>query len=214
MNPLHHHEMGSHPLPDDADEINAALLANQRCNTACPYFSLRYGERGVRFGASDSGYLITICHDGEEVLSKQVDWLCSVLASRGMPRLLMEKHLEILYHALAELKPDSVADYQPIINKANALRAQREALISPAQQQAIKDEFFSSVSLEEKKLLRQAPALVISACCDDALGLQDTLASLLDWLADQKQFSDAWVTAVRYCQSQAENLIKAAKHAQ
>ena len=55
-NPLNS-EAGQVPVPSDPIEIAAAVRANRIMWRAFPYLGFRYGERGKRFGNSDSASL-------------------------------------------------------------------------------------------------------------------------------------------------------------
>ncbi len=208
MNELHHDEMGNHPLPDDPLEIQAALLANERCLGRFPYFAERYGERGKRFGASDSGYLITQCRLGRAALFDQMDWLARVLAARGMPRLLMEAHLGLLYDALVALKPGNEADYRELKAAGEWLRERRLAWVDEAAQEAICARFLESADPGLVARLPEAPRLVLSAHADQADGVENVVESLLNWLADAQRFPAGWVAAVQQCASSARQLVE------
>jgi hypothetical protein len=85
-------EAGSHPIPSDPRELQAAVRAGERCWQRFPYFSQRYGHRGEKFTSSDSAWLVTLVEYDQARVHQQVAWLGQVLAARGMPRLLLETH--------------------------------------------------------------------------------------------------------------------------
>jgi hypothetical protein len=199
MNPLRHDEMGNHPLPVDREEIAAALAANEHCLRTYPYLLRRYGERGRRFGASDSGYLITVCHLGAETLAEQVYWLAAVLASRGLPRVLMEGHLHLLYQALAERLPARAADYLPLEQIAEDLRRHRLAQVDQRTQDRLQQGFRAQVGADLFAELPETPLLIASAHLDERHGLQQATASLLPWLTAAGRFPARWRDAVQAC---------------
>ncbi len=77
---------GSHAIPQDARELQAALRAGERTWRKFPYYEWRYGERGQQFTRSDSGWLVTLSSHESVVVNQQIRWLGRVLASRGMPQ--------------------------------------------------------------------------------------------------------------------------------
>jgi len=90
-------EAGNHPIPEDEREIQAALQASNRGWAEFPYYQQRYGERGKRFSDSDTCWLATLVTLDPESLQKQIDWLCRMLSTRGMPSILLEHSLRYLY---------------------------------------------------------------------------------------------------------------------
>jgi hypothetical protein len=51
-----------------------------------------------------------------------VRWLGTVLAARGMPRLLLEEHLGILHEELVAAVPERAGQYDLLLDAARALR--------------------------------------------------------------------------------------------
>ena len=90
-------EAGNHPIPEDEREIQAALQASNRGWAEFPFYQQRYGERGKRFSDSDTCWLATLVTLDPESLQKQIDWLCRMLSTRGMPSILLEHSLRYLY---------------------------------------------------------------------------------------------------------------------
>ncbi|HEY6880780.1 MAG TPA: biliverdin-producing heme oxygenase, partial [Polyangiales bacterium] len=90
-------EAGTHAIPRDVREVQAALSAGEQSFRRWSYYGARYGERGLRFTRSDSCWLVTLArHEGDAAL-RHLRWLARVLAARGMPTLLLEQHLELLH---------------------------------------------------------------------------------------------------------------------
>ena len=118
-------EAGSHPIPSDPRELQAAVRAGERCWQRFPYFSQRYGHRGEKFTSSDSAWLVTLAEYDQARVHQQVAWLGQVLAARGMPRLLLETHLELLYEELTSAVPEKQAAYQKLWNAARQLAETR-----------------------------------------------------------------------------------------
>lgn len=191
-NSLYNEESGNHPLPTDEREIGAVLRTALRCYEEHPYFSKRYGERGEAFTRSDGGYLVTLSAHLQSYVNDQVDWLAGVLASRGMPRLLMETHLEILCDELSAAVPDRAADYLKLRQAAQLLRDERRARIAQVDFDALVSDFETASGGGFKG----AGGLVVAAVCDECCGLPEAVPSLIGWLSDLDRFAPQWCAAV------------------
>lgn len=186
-------EAGRHPVPKDPREIGAATLAGRISWEEFPYFEARYGERGRRFTRSDGAWLVTLCELQQDRIDAQVEWLTRVLAARGMPSYLMERHLLNLHQQLTETLPQREALYAKLRHAAERLAEQRREKLPDAR-------FFSLA----ERLDSRSPApivrmgrLVVSAAIDDQLGRPRALESLLEWLTDPSRFGPDWADAVR-----------------
>ena len=114
-------EAGAHPVPTDLREIEAAVHAGEKCLQKIPYFEARYGERGRRFTSSDSAWLVTLSDLDDAQAIEQVFWLGRVLAARGMPRLTLQIHLELLFEELVNAVPARRERYATLQRAAGAL---------------------------------------------------------------------------------------------
>lgn len=191
QHPLHHAEAGNHPLPTDPREIQAALRAGERCYAVHPYFERRYGERGRAFTRSDGGYLSSLADHPQAYVNGQVLWLAGVLASRGMPRWLMEEHLELLHDELLLARPQRAVDYGKLRQAAQLLRSARLAFLPQSDFTAIAAAFNARFDGE----LRNAGGLLVAAVCDECCGLNEAVPSLLSWLGNAHIFSPEWCAA-------------------
>ena len=192
LHPLHNPAAGEHPLPQDPREIEAVIRAGSRCYAVHPYFAERYGERGLAFMRSDGGYLATLADHPQSQVNEQVLWLAGVLANRGMPRWLMEAHLELLQEDLCAAVPERAPLYLKLGQAAQVLREARQRWIRQS-------EFEGMAAAFDKDAgggLRGAGALVLAAVCDEASGLSEAVPSLTKWLCDSSRFSPQWCDAV------------------
>lgn len=202
--PLCNPEAGDHPLPSDPAEVAAALRAGQRCLAAYPYFELRYGARGEAFTRSDSGYLVTLTQASQGYVDQQVEWLAGVLASRGMPRWLMEVHLAFLHEELVAILPERAEQWRMLLVTARRLREVREARIGAADFERLAVEFIQSSGSG----LDEAGALLVAAVCDEANGLDTAVPSLIRWLGDSARFGARWCVAVTHTLAVARALVR------
>ena len=95
-----------------------------------PYYAQRYGVRGWRFSLSDTGWIQTLCELEPSQACAQVRWLGGVLAARGMPQYLLERHLTYLHGTLLAMRPEHTPRYGVLKICAEHLRALREARIA------------------------------------------------------------------------------------
>jgi hypothetical protein len=183
-------EAGDHPVPSDPLEIAAAREAAERSWREFPYYERRFGERGRRFGDSDSAWLITLCSSRGDVAKQQILWLGRVLATRGMPRYLLEKHLEFLYEALARALPKRARSYSALRFGARTLARARTRWIDAT----AFDELAASFARTE---IAHFGELLVSAVADEGDGIDSAVTSIEAWACDEKLFPRAWVDAVR-----------------
>ncbi|MCA9698545.1 MAG: biliverdin-producing heme oxygenase, partial [Myxococcales bacterium] len=93
-------EAGNHPIPQDPEIVSLAVTVAEEATAAFPYLDFRYRQRGHRFARSDSAWLVTLAEYGPESAQRQIEWLAGVLATRGMPTIVLEHHLRLLAEAL------------------------------------------------------------------------------------------------------------------
>ena len=192
LNPLYNSEAGSHPLPSDKREVGAVLLATNRCYAAHPYFAARYGARGEAFTRSDGGYLTTLVDYPQCHVNEQVQWLASTLASRGMPRWLMEAHLDFLHQELAAAVPWRLDSYHKRGAAAQALRDERNHWIP----QSDFDTLSALFEARSGEGMRGGGGLLVAAVCDECCGLAEAVPSLIKWLGASERFPPQWCAAV------------------
>lgn len=192
-------EAGTHPIASDPAVLDAALRAGERSWAAFPYYGARYGERGRAFTRSDSAWLASLCEVSADQAVREVVWLGSVLASRGMPQWLLERHLRVLYDELAAATPpaDAGDPYQNLVRAADVLQSVRVASLSDATLGALAAAFRARVPEAEARALPEAGALIGAAVADERFGLSRAVPSLLSWLADPDRFGAAWLAAVK-----------------
>jgi hypothetical protein len=181
-NPTFNSEAVAHPLPTDPRETHAVVVAARRCYNLHPYFSMRYGSRGSAFARSDGGYLATLVEQPQAHVDKQVFWLAGFLAGRGMPRWLMEAHLDCLYEALSVAVPEREAAYRKLYHAANLLRAARQRWIP----QAAFDELSAGFDSSSQGWIKSAGGLMGAAVCDERCGLDTAVPSLMSWMDDDR----------------------------
>lgn len=190
-------EAGNHPIPEDDREIQAALTASERVWNTFPYYAQRYGKRGKRFSDSDTCWLVTLASLDRESLQKQIDWLCRVLATRGMPSLLMEYTLRYLCEELSAAVPEKTSIYQKLQGAAEALKSIRDAYFPETDIQTLVNEFNAAVGTAMAEAHAGTCLLLLSAVADEKNGITGAVDALVTWLTDANRFSSTWISAVK-----------------
>ena len=198
-------EAGNHPVPEDEREIQAALNTSGLVWNEFPYYKQRYGERGKRFSDSDTCWLVTLISLDQATLQKQVDWLCRVLATRGMPTIMTERTLTVLHEALSRAIPDRKSTYEKLRISAHMLRRSRENVFSDKTFRSLADEFEKNIGPEIAAEFKNTGQLLVAAVADEKNGIEGSVAALKDWLTDGHRFSTEWIRAVKKTLAKADN---------
>lgn len=196
-------EAGRHPVPADVREVQAAVRAGDLCWERFPYYEHRYGERGRRFSRSDSAWLATLYVYPPAQILQQLRWLGRVLASRGMPTLLLQVQLEILVEELAAAIPGKKSDYEMLLPAASELSAARHKHLTDEQIEAMASAFDSAVGRRWSTRFPYTGALLCAAVADELEGIDGAVDSLRSWLTDAARFPSSWIAAVEGTLAQA-----------
>jgi hypothetical protein len=213
------------PVPRDVREVEAALAAGEQSYRVWAYYEARYSERGLSFTRSDSAWLTTLARTESQFAVRHVHWLARVLAARGMPRLLMERHLELLHAALVTRVPEQASEYLALRHAAAELAAERRALLSDVQLSRLAAEFnpademsqplsaaarpqaetsHANPNTERRQFTaREAGLLVVAAVLDEKRGIANAVESLCTWLGDSERFPPSWQQALQHTLSRA-----------
>lgn len=201
-------EAGDHTVPETTEELTAAVAAAKKCRDEFPYFDERYRERGRSFAKSDAAWLASLAGLPEVHLINQVEWLGRVLANRGMPRITLERQLELLYQELSATTPAKIEQYKGLLKAAEKLKAERLNIISEPVFNRLTDQFHLATEGELQGRLKRCGDLIVSAVCDQSAGISEAVGSLLPWLTDPERFSPEWISAVAKTLKQADNSVK------
>jgi len=198
----HHHvasinfEAGNHAMPQNPLEIALALRAAAIAWKEHPYLECRFGERGQRFIRSDSCWLVTLTHLPVDTVTKSLSWLRTVLASRGMPTVILKGHLQAIRRAIGVDFPDQTemqARFDPFLS---SLEAERQALGAADAHSQLIDEFDPQLRACEGFKVPFAAELIASAWIDERVGIGGSFAAVRDWFIDSRRFSSGWITCV------------------
>lgn len=201
-------EAGEHAVPQDVREIDAATVAARKCREEFPYFDERYKERGQGFARSDTAWLVTLTTLPVTELLAQVEWLGRILSNRGMPRITLERQLELLHAELSAAVPARSEQYTLLQEAAVHLKKQRVRFVPEQQADTLTREFSAGTDHELQGRFRRSGALIVSAVCDEAAGITGAVTSLLPWLTDAERFPPQWVAAVLTILEQARAAVE------
>lgn len=190
MNPFNQ-EAGEAPAPSDPAELTLVRRAAAIVWRAVPYFALRYGERGRKFGLSDGGWLVTLTSLPLQARVAQVEWLASLLAARGMPTWLLEVQLSTTARVYERGRIPGAAALQEVVNHLSGER--RRILTDAAFAQA--DRLFSEVA-GGCRLATGTGRMIASAHVDVVRGICASVEPLVEWLRDPSRFRERWCAAV------------------
>ena len=189
-------EGGNHPVPQDKMVLLTVLRASERCLAEFPYFMYRYGQRGRRFADTDGAWLATLPDLGAETMLGQVDWLGRLLSARGMPRLLLVRHMEILAEELTSLGSDHTSRTAMLEDIARGMRQRLESQLTRELRQEHTRRLQESFGRRGDYACAEAVFLLAAAAADEADGLDGSTQSLLSFLADPARFPQPWVEAM------------------
>ena len=190
-------EAGNHPIPDDEREIQAALNASTRSWAEFPYYEHRYGERGKRFSDSDTCWLVTLTRLDQKSMQRQIEWIGRLLATRGMPQIMLEYTLNYLHEELTMAVVDNTATFEKLLTSAEILRQARTQCISEKEFESLSNEFDQFAGAELTKQLKNTGRLLIAAVVDEKNGIEGAVSALQEWLVDENRFPNKWISAVK-----------------
>ncbi|WP_375771101.1 hypothetical protein NR798_09435 [Archangium gephyra] len=201
-------DAGGHPITTDLDELRAALRAAEASWEEFPYYAWRYGEHGRRFSWSDSAWLVTLGGQDEARVWKHISWLGGLLAGRGMPRLMLERHLLVLSRELVHAKPVRRQAYGVLGQVAERMAGERRRVIDDQELRMFGEDFDARVGLEWSQRLRGAGELLAAAVADECWGLAQAVPSLASWMKEPARFPSPWIHAVEETLLRARSLCR------
>ena len=202
-------EAGAHPLCFEEIELQAALRAGERSWQRFPYYEQRFAARGQRCTRSDSAWLVSLVEHGAAVVEQQVHWLARVLASRGMPRWLLELHLEDLCAELIAALPARAGTYAALRAAGGSLREQRLRHVDEAALLTASVAFAQQVGDDWDRRLPGTGALLVAAVADETAGVPTAVPSITGWMTDPSRFPARWIDAVTATISAARRQARA-----
>lgn len=199
---------GVHLITAQPLELEAVQRATEASLREAPYYLERYGERGRLFGGSDGAWLVTVCRGDAEFVQRQVLWLGRVLAARGMPRWLLQRHLEQLHDELISAIPDHGGRYGALLDACSTLRDQQRQHLSEADARATAAAFDAEADPAWVARLPNMGRIVAGAVADEAAQIANAVESVEEWAADPVRFPERWIAAVRAALANARRTVR------
>jgi hypothetical protein len=200
-------DAGSHPIATGLEELRAALRAAEASWEEFPYYAWRFGERGRQFCWSDSAWLVTMSGQAEEQVWTHVSWQGRLLAPRGMPRLLLERHLRCLHRELVRAKPALEASHEVLRRVADRLAEERRRFIDDPTLHMLGADFDARVGPDWSHRLRGSGELLAAAVADESGGIAEAVDSIALWMCDPSRFPAPWCHAVEETLARARQLV-------
>jgi hypothetical protein len=201
-------EAGNHPITPDLDALRAALRASEATWEAFPYYTWRFGERGRQFGWSDSAWLASFSGRVEEQVWAEVSWLGTLLAGRGMPRLMLERHLRALHQELVRVKPSHQEAHDVLRRVADRMAEERRRIIEDQTLRTLAADFETRVGADGSHQPRGMGQLLVAAVADECHGITQAVPSLTQWMYERSRFPTSWLHAVEETLGRARSLAK------
>ncbi|MBF0239405.1 MAG: biliverdin-producing heme oxygenase [SAR324 cluster bacterium] len=201
-------ESGNQPIPEDPQEINAALRAGKITWKQFPYYEYRYSTRGEQYTRSDSSWITTLVQYPVERVKQQIRWLGRVLSTRGMPQCLLETHLQNMYNELVKVHPEKKDKYALLLEGATELRKMRQTYFDDKTIEELSEQFEAQVGMEWSRRLKHMGALLVNAVADEKAGITGAVSSIEDWATDPDRFPEIFISAVKNTIQEAKKRAK------
>ena len=199
-------EAGNHPIPEDEREIEAALKASEKVWEEFGYYEKRFGARGRKFSDSDTCWLVTLATLEQHNIDQQIEWLCRVLATRGMPSIMLERTLLVLAAELSDRVPEKSEEYNKLAVAGNTLADARAKIISTSTMLSIAEEFDRARGAEQARAMQNTGMLIVCAVVDDKLIAEGSLEALVSYLTSA-EFPQEWCEAVLETVKKAHSIM-------
>jgi hypothetical protein len=106
----------------------------------------------------------------------QVEWLGRVLANRGIPRITLERQLELLYEELTAAVSTKSWQYEGLLKAASSLKEERMRMIPESKFNELAQQFHIANDGELQGRLKGTGALIVSAVADEAVGMSKAVS--------------------------------------
>lgn len=189
-------EAGDHAMPQSETEIARALRCAEAAWREFPYLEMRYGERGRRFTSSDSCWLVSLVDFDETDLFRALSWLRDLLAGRGLPSLILERHLATIAHDLRLFPPEGGLAERAFAAVSTRLRAEREQVLPAAAQLELVERWEPRLAACSGPIVSGAAAIVVAAKLDAERGVPRAWEATFPWFRDAARFSDSWLATI------------------
>jgi hypothetical protein len=190
-------EAGDHAMPQNPLEIDLALRAAKIAWEKYPYLEHRYGERGRRFTNSDGCWLFTLTRAPSGVsVTGVLEWLRTVLASRGIPTVILEFHLQAIQQAIPAEFTEQLEMQSQFDQFLSDRKAERSRLLGDKDRSRLIDAFDQRFQACTGFKVESAAELIASSWVDEHCGISGSISALRGWFTDSARFSTDWINNV------------------
>jgi hypothetical protein len=130
------------------------------------------------------------------MVTKALEWLRTVLASRGIPTVILEFHLQAILRAISEEtteQPDLQIQFDHFLSDREA---ERRRLFGAESRPRLIDMFDQRFRACTGFKVESAAELITSAWVDEHSGISGSISALRDWFTDVERFSKEWIANV------------------
>lgn len=183
-------------MPKDPLEIEIALRAGINTWQKFPYLGSRFSERGERFTTSDSCWLITLIPQNYIAIHKSISWLCTVLATRGMPTVILETQLLAILNEYDKAFPNKAALTKNLRQVTENLKTKRERFTNSEAAKTLKEKYQKKLQTIDRHALGDVFELLLSAKADETNGIKNAFRPIATWFLDSPRFDGRWINEI------------------
>ena len=196
---------GLHSITADEAELRACARASARSWQYFPYYEMRYGTEGSKFGFSDSAWIATLCERGATEAVEQIRWLGGLLSSRGMPQIMLEYHLRFQREEMTAESGETGRRCAVLRRCERALTALRRKVFTDSRFDRLVRSFVERAGLQQ---IERVGILLVSAVADEASGIEKAVAALSSFVCDPSRFPASWITAAEKTIAEARASVR------
>lgn len=200
-------EAGRHAMPQSDAEIARALRCAAAAWQRFPYLEMRFGRRGRRFTNSDSCWLVSLYDLEEAIVVRSLVWLRGVLASRGLPTMILEDHLQEIDRDVGIDDPSRQRRATGFRATVERFRGERDTVLSTQTRQKLAEHWQQRLDSCVGVRVSGAVELLIGARLDTAIGIDRAWAQTYSWFGDPERFSRAWTDTVTELAKEMESAL-------
>ncbi|HSN88968.1 MAG TPA: hypothetical protein VL025_19545, partial [Thermoanaerobaculia bacterium] len=126
----------------------------------------------------------------------------------GMPRWLLERHLQVLHAELVRACSEDASCYALLLQTAELLRRKRVEQISEAVMEELAARFAREADAAWVRRIPEMGHLLVAAVADEADGITNAVRSLEPWARDPSRFPEVWRSAVQSTIAEARQRVR------
>jgi hypothetical protein len=129
-------------------------------------------------------------------VTKALEWLRTVLASRGIPTVILEFHLVAIQRAIRVEFPEQLDMQIQFDQFLSNRKTERRRLFGAESRPGLIDMFDQRFRACTGFKVDSAAELITSAWVDEHSGISGSLCALRNWFTDVERFSTDWIASV------------------